>query len=342
MYIHNPNGNTTIERRAFGDVRESSKYKVYVMPAAAHAWEQANTQYTKSQNFKWKPTQDNKGAVILDYTGNDTELNIPEQIWGFPVVELAKVASGRLTSGGGGENTPALLTSVTIPDSVQIIGERALQCGSLTSGTFGKTVKSIGKHAFFTNKITSITLPDSLTFIGYQAFSKNELTNVTIPSGVTAVSGFGYNKLKSVTLHDRVTSIEEDAFRNNKITSAIIPNSVTKIDQDAFINNNLKSIVIPDSVTELGEGAFGWNKLTSVTIGKGITEIKKHTFEENALTEVTIPDNIKSISNAAFIGEGKSNNIAKVIIPNHTEIGRSPFNWQTEIYRQNGKKEVRK
>ena len=65
------------------------------------------------------------------------------------------------------------LTSVTIPNSVIIIGDYAFKdCrASLTSVTISNSVTTIGKGAFYEcQRLTSITIPNSVTSIGNNAF----------------------------------------------------------------------------------------------------------------------------------------------------------------------------
>ena len=64
------------------------------------------------------------------------------------------------------------LTSITFPDSVTYIGNRAFyNCTSLTSITIPDTVIDIGYSAFaYCTGLTSITIPDSVESIGSNAF----------------------------------------------------------------------------------------------------------------------------------------------------------------------------
>ena len=82
------------------------------------------------------------------------------------------------------------LTSVTIPDSVKSIGNRAFyNCSGLTSITIPDSVTSIGASAFYgCSGLTSIDIPDSVTSIGASAFNGcTGLTSITIGSGVTSI-----------------------------------------------------------------------------------------------------------------------------------------------------------
>jgi len=93
------------------------------------------------------------------------------------------------------------LTSVTIPDSVTIIGIDAFfNCGALTSVTIPDSVKSIGSGAFFNCiHLTSVTIPNSVTSIGINAFRNcGALTSVYISAATAALLGgvaYGWTSL---------------------------------------------------------------------------------------------------------------------------------------------------
>ena len=73
------------------------------------------------------------------------------------------------------------LTSITIPESVIVIGNEAFYgCSSLTSITIPDSATSIGSSAFYgCSSLTSITIPDGVTSIGYGAFEGSKsLTSV--------------------------------------------------------------------------------------------------------------------------------------------------------------------
>ena len=165
------------------------------------------------------------------------------------------------------------LTSVSIPDSVITIGDRAFyECRSLTSVTIPEGVISIGMYAFAgCSALTSITIPNSVISIGDWAFAHcSALTSFTIPDSVTAIGDgifCGCRSLASVTIPGSVTCICKDAFaRCSALTSITIPDSVTTIGDRAFGDcRSLTSVTIPDSVTSLSDGAFsGCTGLSSV------------------------------------------------------------------------------
>ena len=64
------------------------------------------------------------------------------------------------------------MTSVTIPNSVSSIGDRAFRgCSGLRSVTIPNSVSSIGDRAFRgCYRLRSVTIPNSVTSIGEEAF----------------------------------------------------------------------------------------------------------------------------------------------------------------------------
>jgi hypothetical protein len=233
------------------------------------------------------------------------------------------------------------LTSVTIPNSVKIIGLRAFSgCTSLTSITIPNSVTTIGGYAFQNcSSLTSITIPNSVESIGESAFGYcTDLTFVSIGNDVTSIEKqafVGCTSLASISIPNTVTSIGSEAFYGcTSLTSVTIPSSVTTIGLNAFgncpdrtsitiengnmyydsrnncdaiIDNNnqlivgCKNTIIPNSVTSIGNYAFAWC---------------------NGLTSMNIPQNVISIGEGAFEGCG----LTSINIPNSvTTIGNYAF-----------------
>ena len=97
------------------------------------------------------------------------------------------------------------LKSITIPDSVTIIGDYAFaECSYLSFVSIGNSVTIIGEYAFDDcYNLISVTLGDSVTTIGSHAFyGCRELSSIIIPNSVTSIGRYAFSccfDLKNVT-----------------------------------------------------------------------------------------------------------------------------------------------
>ena len=254
------------------------------------------------------------------------------------------------------------LTSLTIPNSITFIGERAFdgcdvkelnidctEIGSWFSGksslqkiVIGNNVKTIGEWAFINcSGLTSLTVGNSVTSIGNYAFDGcSGLTSLAIPSSVTSIGdGAFYNcsGLTSLAIPSSVTSIGEQAFSScNALESITVDNANTYYDSRGGCNaiietssNTLvagcKNTVIPSSVTSIGYGAFyNCSGLTSVTIPSSVTSIGDDAFRGcSGLTSLAIPNSVTSIGGFAFSG---CSGLTSLTIPESvTSIGDYTF-----------------
>jgi len=135
----------------------------------------------------------NNEAIILDAVGIlDSDLIIPSTLGGYPVVSIDDYVFAYCDN----------LTSITIPDSVEIIGNYAFEnCYNLTNVTLGNSVKSIGNYAFaYCDNLTSITIPDSVEIIGNYAFENcYNLTNVTLGNSVKSIGNYAFDDCYNLT-----------------------------------------------------------------------------------------------------------------------------------------------
>jgi hypothetical protein len=139
---------------------------------------------------------ENAGKItIIGYTGNETNLTIPQVANGMPIVAIGDQAF----KGKG-------LTGVAIPNGITTIGSEAFSNNQLTSITIPNSVTTIADSVFSNNQLTNITIPNNITTIESGAFSNNQLTSITIPNSVTAIGGGAFlsNPLTSITIGPNV------------------------------------------------------------------------------------------------------------------------------------------
>jgi len=72
------------------------------------------------------------------------------------------------------------LTSITIPESIDIIWNHAFENNNLTSINIPDSVTIIGERTFAGNNLTSVIIPDNVKNIWNGAFINNNITSVTI------------------------------------------------------------------------------------------------------------------------------------------------------------------
>ena len=179
------------------------------------------------------------------------------------------------------------LKSVTIPESVTNIGERAFEnCSGLTSVNIPSSVTEIGNFAFIRcTGLTSVTIPESITSIGRSVFNGcSGLTSVIIPESVTSIGMYAFDGctgLTSLTIPVSVVDISEGAFYGcSGLTSLTIPGSVNSIGMSAFEEcTGMTDLTILEGVVNIGEYAFyGCRGLTSASIPSTATNINKCAF----------------------------------------------------------------
>ena len=245
------------------------------------------------------------------------------------------------------------LKSVTIPDSIAVIGYNAFDdCTSLDEiyisdlsawcsisfNTYESHPLYYADNLYLNNElIIDLEIPNTITNIGAYAFYYYEsLKSVTIPNGVTSIGCGAFlhcTKLESVTMGNDVDIIGSQAFYScTSLTSILMSNTLTTIESYAFNNcTSLVNVNIPDSVNSIASLAFcGCTNLKEIKIPYGVSTINSSTFYGcTNLTAVDIPDSVTSIGSTAFKGCTK---LANITLPkNISSIGASAFSDCTNL-----------
>lgn len=191
------------------------------------------------------------------------------------------------------------LTSVTIPDSVKVIGNDAfVYCSALAKVTLPSSLETIDERAFgYCSAITTIKLPDATKTLGGKAF-------------------YYCTSLTSVKL-SKVKSIGEYCFVATDIQKITLPKTLTttdfyydgELDTDAYAHGpfagyELKSVTFEDGTKEVPAYVLaGCRVLTSVTLPDSVKLINKNAFAYcTTLTEIKIPEGLETIGKEAFAG----------------------------------------
>ncbi len=221
--------------------------------------------------------EDNEVTIVRDYALFGGYLNIPDEMFGYPVTSIG----GRVFNGRND------IILVNTPNSLTEIG-----------------------HAAFSGceNIESIDISDSLRVIKGFAFSRTALNQFVIPDSVTEMGKYVFwrcENLESVYIGKTLTAIPESTFDGCiSLKEITIPDNITFIGNHAFADCvSLESIVIPDSVTEIEHNVFVCcDNLKEVKLGGGLTHLPYGLFIHSGITEIVIPENIRTIDEEAFIG----------------------------------------
>ncbi|MBR4201299.1 MAG: leucine-rich repeat protein [Oscillospiraceae bacterium] len=252
------------------------------------------------------------------------------------------------------------LAEITLNNGLKTIGSGAFTGAKETELTIPATVETIGDKAFSSNyTLKSVTVPDSVTSLGSGVFSNcSKLESYALPQGMTEIpaSSFsGCSALTAITMPDSVTVIGESAFAECEgLTELNIPAQITTIGDKAFykceslavltLNEGLErigenafakcaaltAVTFPSSLTALGSHAFSETGLTAATIPATVTEIGSGLFDEcKELTQLSLPDNMTVIP--AHLA-GSCNKLESVVIPDGvTEIGKGAFGFCSKL-----------
>ncbi len=245
-----------------------------------------------------------------------------------------------------------LLSSITIGESVEEIGDYAFNEGVISELLLSDDLIVVGEYAFADNEIGELIIPDNVEDVGIYAFANNKIAVLDMGSGLEQIDDgvFANNEIEELTIPDNVISIGSNAFSDNDIVEITFNEVMESIGEYAFANNEIDELVIPDSLISIGKYAFDNNNISNIDLGN-VSDIGKYAFSNNKIELLTIHDNIASINDGVFcnnlidelyLGEGlksigknafENNKIVNLTIPNWvTFIDESAFNLNDIIY----------
>ncbi len=280
----------------------SSKDKEIITKAITDLKAAINQLVITDENYEFNE----ETGTITKYKGTNKNVIIPEEINGSKVKKIGDLAFGERNLAG------KKLTKVTLPNTVEEIGERAFYRAHLTEVVLSNNLTEIGIEAFKHNNIDNLVIPESVKIINKGAFESNKLTKVTLPNSLNTIetNAFKDNLLTEINLPNELMKIGTGAFASNKIKALTIPANLTEV--TGFANNELKEVTIPSTVSKIGKAAFSANDLTSVEIPNSVTHIGEHAFSNNSLTKLSVGNAVEKIDKQAFYdNEIKSVDLSK-------------------------------
>ena len=210
------------------------------------------------------------------------------------------------------------LTSVQLPSTLEVIGERAFRRTTFTSINLPEGLISIGAYAFEGAYLTNITLPKTLKSIGNNAFRSNSIVNLRIPKSVEEIGSqvfYNCKRLEKVVFEYGCKIIGSHMFGIcENLKSVTIPETITKIPASTFDScESLTSANLPDSIVEIGSRAFCDVPITSVNLSQNLKTIDEGAFMGSGLVNVSIPSSVTTLGEMAFYNCA---NLTTVNLPN--------------------------
>ena len=125
-------------------------------------------------NWGYVVSSELNGCIITKYTGNEININVPENINGYPTkgigVGLIMKVMGNMRMSIGWQTT---LERVFLPSCIEIIDDWAFfDCHNLREVVLPASLRIIGNGSFYKCAFTSINLPHGLIEIGNSAFQE--------------------------------------------------------------------------------------------------------------------------------------------------------------------------
>ncbi len=254
-----------------------------------------------------------------------------------------------------GKSHPELVTEVVLKDTTVGIADQALMNHTaFQTVTLPDSVKIIGYKAFANCKMNTVKLGCGVTTIAERAFTScvnlqlvalgtyNELSGTVTDSSLQTIGDYAFYKceaLKQIKIPDTVEKIGLYAFRGTLMYSSqsgiiyaaefdsstqtykyegawVVDNASATMradmeladgvvgiaDYSFYKSTVLKSLVVPETVRYIGRSAFySCTALEELELPAAVTRIEDYTFYDcSALKLLTLPDGLTYIGRSAF------------------------------------------
>lgn len=235
-----------------------------------------------------------------------------------PMLKEVEIPNGvKIISGYAFYNCNNLASSLTIPNSVEEIGDWAFDGCPISNLHLGSGLKIIGEGAFCTGTFPSVTLPSGLTTIKSCAFNTSSLKEVSIPASVTFIGNYAFQtSLQEQPIRVNISDVDawcrvesdgdywEDPIRfynlykdGKEVTDVNIPEGVTSISKVFLSQMNLKTVHIPSTVTEIGTAFYWCQNLNTVLNFRGIPQPINTYYKNNINTRASTDESYTAFEN---------------------------------------------
>ena len=240
-----------------------------------------------------------------------------------------------------GSETILDLTALDLGGEIKQIGGYAFAYSKITSIILPETLEIIQRYAFANSKLESVIIPSKVSFIGQYAFFNTPVKTVTFGENALIYKieqyAFSYTgELNEFIIPKSVEEIQSYAFYQSGIEIITFEHGVklTKIAAHAFASSGLISVTIPDSVNYIDDNAYrDCLSLQTVTFGAAKNlQVHANAFYNTAISSLYIPANLEYVGEYAFIG---LENLKEYIVADENPYYKSN---DGVLYEKDGKK----
>ena len=269
--------------------------------------------------------------------------NVFENCWKISNDDQS-LPEGLVSIGRGAFGNSSFFKEVTIPSSVESIGEMPFNSAILKSIQVekGNTHYLVEDGALFNKDKTlllaitireSYQIPSTVKRIGNGAFSGMKLlTSVEIPSSVTEIGDLAFRNcyIRTITIPSSVINIGYGAFGYCNIRTITLPSSVKKIGAKCFYSCELlQSVHLPSTLDTIPADAFlGCYDLSDITIPTSLKVIGDNAFHDCGIKELIFPITVTDIGNDAFCF---CKELSKLVIPKAAHLGKGAFDFTDKL-----------
>lgn len=218
-------------------------------------------------------------------------------------------------------NDTYMIESISFGKNIKRIGYRAFEsCRNLTTITLPESLEEIGDQSFIGCGLISIVIPDSVKKAGTNCFTGcDNLKSVKISKNLLTIPAYMFSqcpRLENINMADSIKKIDDAAFKGCGVVNLQLPSSLEYIGYGAFARcMNLSQIMLPASIKYIdGEAFNGCKRLATVTFEKGFScDIGQDMFKNcDNLEAIEIPNGVKYIGSNSFANCKK---LSEITIP---------------------------
>lgn len=224
------------------------------------------------------------GLKIVSFTGEDSNVKIPDHIGSKPVVEIGENAF---------QNNSAI-NKVTVPDTVKKVGDKAFaDCKNLETVEFKAEFTTMGSSVFENSAVSQVELPSKLRKISDSMFKNcKNVTKVTFPDnlmGIGKCAFQGCTAINSMIIGGEVKKIGKDAFADCG-TDFKISSVIGSVTEKYALENDIEYVPCNDyyEIYTIYPLYTGSNKLNSQDVSEGKRGLLCYTPSNSGYYRVTV------------------------------------------------------